>query len=54
VLALVKIGVPSKSTVLEPMHYDLSVLTKDAQVIRVRSTLLTRFKVIKDLYLSFP
>jgi hypothetical protein len=53
-LASVKLGVPSKSMVLEPMLYDVSELMKDATVMKVRSTRLSYFKVIKDLSLSFP
>jgi hypothetical protein len=45
---------PSKSMVLEPMLYDVSELMKDATVMKVRSTRLSYFKVIKDLSLSFP
>jgi hypothetical protein len=42
------LGVPSKMMGLEPMCYDARVLTKDAKVIKVRSTWLMSFKVIKD------
>jgi hypothetical protein len=49
-----KLGVPSKSTVLEPMHYDVRVLKRDANIVKVRTTWLTCFKVLNDLYLSFP
>jgi hypothetical protein len=48
-LASIKLGVPLKSTVLEPMHHDARVLTKDAKVSKVRSTRLLCFRVIKDL-----
>jgi hypothetical protein len=48
-LASMKLGVPSKLTVLEPMHHGARVLTKDAKVSKVRSTQLPCFRVIKDL-----
>jgi hypothetical protein len=47
-LASTKLGVPSKMTRLEPMCYDARVFTKDAKVIKARSTWLMSFKVIKD------
>jgi hypothetical protein len=54
-LALTKFGVPSNSIGLGPTRYDARVLTKDATVIKVRSTWLISFKVIKRLltFISF-
>jgi hypothetical protein len=48
-LASTKLGMPSKLMVLEPTCHDARVLTKDAKVIKVRSTRLPCFRVIKDL-----
>jgi hypothetical protein len=41
-------------TGLGPMSYDARVLPKDAKVIKVRSTWLISFKVLKEFYHSIP
>jgi hypothetical protein len=50
----VSFGEAWRALQIDGLRTDQRVLTKDAKVIKVRSTWLTCFKVIKDFSLSFP